>query len=180
MCGACVSRYVSVCACACVSRYVEGPGLYKHGGYWYICASYGNMDWSYTIRCCRQDAKRPPTGPFVDKRGRDCAKFDSATQTFGQSMLLGDDGDQLVPGHPSFWAESDGQVYMGYDYRPFPRGYPIAVQNKMEEDQELTTGDYMGARKVYWHNGWPTIWTPIEVYIIRRPSFDVEYGGITS
>lgn len=135
--------------------YMEGPGLYKHGGYWFICASYGGMDWSYTIRCCRQDAKRPPTGPFLDKKGRDCAKFDSSAQVFGQSMLLGDDGDQLVPGHPAFWAEADGQVYMGYDYRPYPQR--VAQWNEMKDEERLTTNDVIGARKVYWHNGWPTI-----------------------
>ena len=33
-------------------------------------------------------------------------------------MVLGADGDQLVPGHPHFWQESNGATYLGYDFRP--------------------------------------------------------------
>ena len=34
-------------------RYMEGPSLFKHAGFWFACGSYGSMGRSYTIRCGR-------------------------------------------------------------------------------------------------------------------------------
>ena len=31
---------------------MEGPALYKKGTWWYYCASYGTMGYSYTLQCC--------------------------------------------------------------------------------------------------------------------------------
>ena len=93
--------------------------MLKHGDYFYACGTYGSMGDSYTIRCCRQAASHPnaPRGPYTDKEGATCSEFSQTQNRYPASMLLGPDGDHLVPGHPHFWQEADGALFLGYDYR---------------------------------------------------------------
>jgi len=123
------------------SSWAEGPCLYKHNGYWYFLASYGDLAVNYTIRGGRGSG---PTGPFYDKDGVGLMEWDSGESEYGNSFLLGADGEQANPGHPHIWEEG-GQHYLGYDWT-------IA-----------TNKDRLGIRKLYWVNDWPTIWTPITV-----------------
>ena len=138
-------------------NYMEGPSLYKKADdqdtvWWYACGSYGSMGSNYNIRCCRApynggDAR----GPYFDKDGHACLDFVPSINRYGASMLLGADGDQLVPGHPHFWEEDDGVTYMGFDYRRGCVESPVAGE----------CPDVMGIRKVEWVDGWPTVWKKI-------------------
>jgi len=141
--------------------YHEGPSLYKKDGFWYYCGSYGSMGYSYTLRCCRSSN---PDGPFVDKDGIGCTKFDEGKNRFGASMLLGPEGHQAVPGHPHMWEEEDGTEYLGYDFRNYEDG--------RGDDNPFRTDDVMGIRQLYWVNGWPTIWTPLTVKFVANDNPD--------
>ncbi len=123
--------------------WVEGPSLCKHNGFWYLFLTCGNMNADYTIRMGRSIS---PTGPYFDKDGVGLLEYDSGESRHGNSILLGDEGEYLVPGHPHLWNENS-TYYMGYDYRPNSTNEP----------------DIMGIRRLYWVNDWPTIWTPITV-----------------
>jgi hypothetical protein len=123
------------------NTWMEGPCLYKHNGYWYYLASYGDLAVNYTIRGGRGSS---PEGPFYDKDGVGMMEWDSGEAEYGNSFLLGADGEQANPGHPHIWEEG-GQHYLGYDWT-------IA-----------TNKDRLGIRKLYFVNDWPTIWVPIEV-----------------
>ena len=125
------------------SSWAEGPALYKHNGYWYFLASYGNLAANYTIRGGRGTS---PTGPYYDKDSVNLMVYDSGESEYGNTIFLGHDGGQTNPGHPHIWEES-GTYYLGYDYvEQYPGG---------------NGSDTMGIRKLYWVNDWPTIWTPI-------------------
>jgi hypothetical protein len=121
------------------SDWVEGPALYKHNGYWYYFASYGNLAANYTIRVGRGTS---PTGPFYDKDGVDMNED-------GSTLILGHDGGQTNPGHPHIW-EENGIYYMGFDY--------------VDEYTGGTGTDTFGIRLLRWVDDWPVVaYTPIEV-----------------
>ena len=104
---------------------------------------------SYTIRCCRQATSHAnaPHGPYVDK-GRDVLRVQHEAEPAPcqVSMLLGPDGDHLVPGHRHIWQEADGALY---DYR-----------DQIPSIQEHS----MAVRRLHF-DGWPTVWIPTEVSV---------------
>ena len=51
----------------------------------------------------------------------------------------------VVPGHPHFWQEANGDTYMGYDYRRGCVSEAVAGQ----------CSDVMGIQQVHWINGGP-------------------------
>ncbi|GAB5357137.1 hypothetical protein AAMO2058_000348300 [Amorphochlora amoebiformis] len=126
---------------------VEGASLFQKNGYYYACASYGSANTDYTIRCCRSTNAR---GPYKDKDEQYCTKYYPEKGKYGASILLGDDSHQCVPGHPYMWEENE-KTYLGYDYRPYP---PSTFQP-----------DYTAIRRLYFHNGWPTVWVPVTISI---------------
>lgn len=131
------------------SEWFEGAAIHKHDDFYYLFTSAGNLGETYTIRMGRSDA---PTGPYRDKQGRDMALEDVVDAEFGNSFFLGDEGDQLVPGHPHFWVEGK-RTLMGFDYRT----------TKTIEDGEAF--DTLAIREVFWEDGWPTVWTPVQLDI---------------
>jgi hypothetical protein len=128
--------------------WMEGASIFKHptNGYWYFHTSYGGLAVDYTIRGGRGTS---PNGPFYDKDGVDLMAWDSSEAEYGNSFLLGDDADQVLPGHPHIWEES-GTYYLGYDYR-------------LAKGSGIAEWDILGIRQLYFVNNWPTIWTPITV-----------------
>jgi len=148
----------------CGVAYMEGPAIHRGpDGSWFAFASWGSMSTDYTIRVCRSNS---PRGPYKDKEGNDCAKFENGM--YGSSMLLGPEGPQSVPGHPHFWKEGD-VLYMGYDFR---KGAP-------QKSNGQEGYDFMAIREIHWlenQNGakgfWPTIWTPITIKGITAQSND--------
>lgn len=127
--------------------YMEGGAIFKRGSYYYAFGSYGSLGRNYTIRMGRS---KSPTGPYVDKDGHELTTFYPPLNRYGASFLLGNDGDQLVPGHPHVW-EENGVHYLGYDYRT---DLSVPESNAM---------DVMGIRRLHWVDGWPTIWHPVTV-----------------
>ena len=133
------------CGDADSTCYMEGAALYKHGGWWYLFGTYGNLGADYTIRMGRA---RSPRGPFVDKDGVELTRYDAGLGRYGASMLLAGEGLHTVPGHPHLWREGE-RHFLGYDRRSQPGN-----------DQ-----DRMAVREVRFVDGWPTVWEPLEVVL---------------
>ncbi|MFP4460231.1 MAG: GDSL-type esterase/lipase family protein [Candidatus Zixiibacteriota bacterium] len=57
--------------------------------------------------------------------------------------------DAILEGHEN----ADTLYYLGYDYRTAKDGH----------DTEESEFDYLGIRRLYWADGWPTIWEPITI-----------------
>ena len=168
--------------------YMEGPALFRHAdsGAWFALGSYGWLVEDYTIRVCRRDAPDgDPRGPFLDKDGLPCTVFDAARDRYGASMLVAQEGNHTVPGHPHVWREGDAH-YLGYDYRPY--SCTVRKDTASESDEgahcdptvagqaayggPAAARDVMGIRRLRFVDGWPTIWTPLTVSFVAGAEHD--------
>ena len=143
---------------------VGGASIFKHGAYWWVCGSYGAVAESSTIRCCHSrvdsGAHTGARGPYTDKAGNECLGYNAAkgsSGSYGATMLLGPEGDQLSPGAPYLWSEGSGEeasTYLGYSFR---------------ESSVAGGSEMMGVRRLNWveesagEGAWPTVWTPLTI-----------------
>ena len=113
--------------------YMEGPALFRHAesGAWFALGSYGWLVEDYTIRVCKRVAS-DPRGAFLDKDGLPCTVFDAARNRYGASVLVAQEGNHTVPGHPHVWREGDAH-YLGYDYRPYSCTIRKNTQSESDE-----------------------------------------------
>lgn len=113
---------------------IEAPAILHHGGFYHLFVNWGfccrGVKSTYEIRTGRS---RAITGPYLDKDGRDMAAG-------GGSLLLGNRGDRIGPGHPSF-VEDGGGVRMFHHYYDAARGGRSDLH----------------AERIGWTDGWPVI-----------------------
>lgn len=97
---------------------VEAPDIVRHGGYYYLFASYdrccAGTDSTYKIKVGRSAS---PTGPYVDRNGR--RMLDG-----GGTLLLETHGRHIGPGGQSVMRDSDGDVLVYHYYDGADGGTP--------------------------------------------------------
>jgi arabinan endo-1,5-alpha-L-arabinosidase len=113
---------------------IEAAYMHKHDGKYYLFVNWGRccrgVRSTYNIRIGRGDA---PTGPFLDKDGKDLTEG-------GGAMFLQTDDARIGPGHASIFAE-DGVEYLSYHYY----------------DRDDRGRPKLGIRLLEWgDDGWPT------------------------
>lgn len=113
---------------------IEAPAVLHHGGYYYLFVNWGlccrGVKSTYEIRIGRSRSIR---GPYVDRDGRDMAQG-------GGTLLLGNRGNRIGPGHASFLVK-DGGVRMFHHYYDSARG----------------GRSYMADVPLDWEDGWPIV-----------------------
>mgnify|MGYP001366200585 CR=1 FL=1 len=111
---------------------IEGPALVKHGGYYYLFASYGTCcagtGSTYHIRVGRATS---PTGPFVDRDGVDL-------RNGGGTEVLESHGRYIGPGGQSVMHDVDGDLLVYHYYDGQDNGAPK-----------------LGVNLLDWGSGWP-------------------------
>jgi arabinan endo-1,5-alpha-L-arabinosidase len=125
------------------SNPIEAAYLHKRNNMYYLFVNWGTccagVNSTYEIRVGRSAS---PTGPFLDKNG-------VAMTANGGSLLLATEGNQIGPGHFSFFEES-GKEYFSYHYydggqngrselglRPLawtPQGWPLLADTLKPAD----------------------------------------------
>ncbi|MEZ0163850.1 arabinan endo-1,5-alpha-L-arabinosidase [Kineococcus sp. LSe6-4] len=111
---------------------IENPQVFRHGGYWYLTASWGfccrGVDSTYETVVGRSTS---PTGPFVDRAGVPMTDG-------GGTSLLRTRGNQVGPGALDVLRER-GRTYAVHHYYDARTGGTIRMQ----------------VREVEWADGWP-------------------------
>jgi arabinan endo-1,5-alpha-L-arabinosidase len=109
---------------------IEAAYIHKHDDRYYLFVNWGQccrgVRSTYNIRIGRGDS---PTGPFLDKTGKDLTNG-------GGSMFLETEGREIGPGHASV-IEDDGVKYLSYHfYDGDQRGRPKLGLRLLEWDAE--------------------------------------------
>jgi len=92
--------------------YIEAPYVYRHpaNGYYYLFVNWGwccrGTKSTYNIRVGRS---KSPTGPYLDKAGRDMVDE-------GGSLLINSEGRFIGPGHASVYRHADGRFAFAFHF----------------------------------------------------------------
>jgi arabinan endo-1,5-alpha-L-arabinosidase len=111
---------------------IENPQIFKHGGYWYLTAS-----WDFCCRGVESTYKtivgrsKSPTGPYVDMEGVPLTEG-------GGTILLESRGNQIGTGALDV-LEERGRLYAVHHYYDADTGGTIRMQ----------------IREIEWEDGWP-------------------------
>jgi arabinan endo-1,5-alpha-L-arabinosidase len=117
------------------SQSIEASCLYKHGGYYYLFVNWGSccrgVKSTYNIRIGRS---RKITGHYVDRNGADMLHG-------GGSLLLGDKGPLVGPGHAGVLVEG-GKTWFTSDF---------------EGDTRMQGRATLAIMPLRWKSGWPEV-----------------------
>jgi arabinan endo-1,5-alpha-L-arabinosidase len=117
--------------------YIEAPYVYRHpgNGYFYLFVNWGGccrgMKSTYNIRVGRS---RSPTGPYLDKTGKDMVNE-------GGSLVIKSEGRYIGPGHAAIYRHTDGRFAFTFHY------YDGRDQGKAR----------LAVRNLTWVNHWPVV-----------------------
>ncbi len=117
--------------------YIEAAYVYRHpsNGYYYLFVNWGGccrgMKSSYNIRVGRSMS---PTGPYLDKTGRDMVNE-------GGSLVIKSEGRCIGPGHASVYRHTDGRFAFAFHY------YDGDDEGKAR----------LGVRNLGWADDWPVV-----------------------
>jgi len=88
---------------------IEAAAMHQRDGYYYLFLNWGlccrGTNSTYNIRVRRS---RLPTGPYLDREGKDLLRG-------GGTLVLDSQGPRIGPGHAGFFTR-EGQEYMSYHY----------------------------------------------------------------
>lgn len=117
---------------------IEAPYIYKHDGYYYLFVNWDQMGQgaqsTYNIRVGRSES---PTGPYLDKTGRDMANG-------GGTLFLEGKRRFLAPGHAAI-----------FEYLKKGKSNYIFTFHYYDKKNECKPT--LGARKLTWKKGWPKL-----------------------
>ena len=117
---------------------VEGASIVRHGGYYYIFASF-----DYCCRGVNSDYRvvvgraTSITGPYVDKTGL---------------PLLNGGGTEVLRGYNEFAGTGHGDVYLDGTTYWYPHHYYDRTDNGAPR---------LSVRKITWSDGWPSLGDPL-------------------
>lgn len=119
------------------TNYIEAAYAYQHpdNGYYYLFVNWGQccsgVESTYEIHVGRSHS---PTGPFIDKTGRDMVDQ-------GGTLMLQTHGRYIGPGHASIYRHTNGRYAFSFHFY----------------DGEDEGNARLAVRDLTWKDGWPVI-----------------------